>query len=77
MRLGKQQVSPTGLTLWPIEAHPDMSIIWPGPGSGLFLGIRATEAEGNMTRIQHPTANAVYESRLDAGRAARAFAEAA
>jgi hypothetical protein len=75
MRLGAKQVSPTGLTLWPLG--DDLSIVWRGPGSRLLLGINATKPGGSLSLIEHPTANDVYHSREDAARAARAFVEAA
>jgi hypothetical protein len=53
-----------------------MSIIWLGPGGGLFLGFDATVPDGVMTRIEHPTADGQYMTRIEAARAARRFVEA-
>lgn len=73
MDLGRPQTSPTGLVMWPIVGTAEASLIWLGPGSGLFLGINATSPQGIMTAIDHPSANGTYDTRLEAARAARRF----
>lgn len=67
-------VAPTGLTVWRL---PDstLEIMWPGPGSGLYIG-RATTPGGSVVRIQHPTADGVYDNRTSASRAVTAFVKA-
>lgn len=76
MQLGNPVASPTGLVLWPLTGVRGMSIIWLGPGGGLFLGFDATVPDGVMTRIEHPTADGQYMTRIEAARAARRFVEA-
>lgn len=71
--LKRPSVSPTGLTIWPL-ATGALSIVWLGPGSGLFLGFDPTSAEGSMVRIEHRTADGEYATRKEAAKAARAFA---
>jgi hypothetical protein len=75
MRLGSAQRSPTGLMLWPIVGAEGASVIWLGPGAGLFLGLNATDPEGQMVRIEHRTADGTYDTPLEASRAAHAFVE--
>jgi hypothetical protein len=81
MKLASPKRSPTGLTLWPMlpeeaQGGTPMSIVWPGPGSGLYLGIRATEPGGSMVRIEHRTADGQYDTFKQAQKAAHAFAAA-
>lgn len=70
----REQVSPTGLTLFgPLPDTRDWYLMWPGPGARLSLAIRPFEVSGTTTRVDHPTANGVYDNRKDAREAANAF----
>jgi hypothetical protein len=66
---------PTGLTTWgPLPDTGIMHILWPGPGSGLFLVIGQPDTVGvPMTRIEHPSASGSYDSRAEARKAVHAF----
>jgi hypothetical protein len=66
---------PTGLTTWgPLPGTAIMHILWPGPGSGLFLVIGQPEAaDVPMTPIEHPSASGSYDSRAGARKALHAF----
>lgn len=71
-----RQISPTGLTQWSLpnsEPVHAMSLIWPGPGSGLNLGINANVPGGSMSRIEHPSASGTYDTRKDAEAAVQRF----
>lgn len=74
MSLRPSQVGPTGLTLWRIP-DSNLEIIWPGPGAGLSIG-QATTPGGAVTRIEHPAADAAYQTRAEAQRAVDAFLSA-
>lgn len=69
--LPKPQISPTGLTLWPLSDN--QSLIWAGTGSRLYLGLNATKPGGAMIPIEHESANGSYATRKDAAKAALAF----
>jgi hypothetical protein len=66
---------PTGLTTWgPLPGTAIMHILWPGPGSGLFLVIGQPEAaDVPMTRIEHRSASGAYDTRAVARKAVHAF----
>jgi hypothetical protein len=66
---------PTGLTTWgPLPGTGTMHILWPGPGSGLFLVMGQPNAPGSqMTRIEHVSASGSYGTRTEARTAVRAF----
>ncbi len=66
---------PTGLTTWgPLPGTGTMHILWPGPGSGLFLVIGQPDTAGSqMTRIGHASASGSYDTRTGARRAVQAF----
>ena len=70
-KLPRPQVSPTGLTLWPLS--DSQSLIWAGTGSRLYLGLNATKPHGTMIPIEHSSANGSYATRKDAAKAALAF----
>jgi hypothetical protein len=79
-KLARPSVSPTGLTIWPLPSPGDaggrLSLVWPGPGSRLYLGLDATRPGGSLVPIDHPTASGQYATRKDAARAAAAFVAA-
>lgn len=73
----KAQRTPTGLVMWTDGALPDgYSIVWFGRGAGLFMGIHATRPDGQLIRIEHPTADATYETEREAHDAVTAFLRA-
>lgn len=69
----KHRTYPTGMVIWPVPGSDRMSIIWPGPGIGLLLGMDADKPGGSMTPIEHPTASGTYQTRKQATKAAEAF----
>jgi hypothetical protein len=62
----RKLISCTGMTQWPL--YEGQSVIWMGPGSGLYLVFGST-----MTRIEHPTASGQYDTRKSAENAIKAF----
>lgn len=63
--------APTGLCVWSVP-RTDLQIMWPGPGSGLFLG-RPLDVGGAVTRISHRTADGSYDTQRAAAKAVNAF----
>jgi hypothetical protein len=55
---------PTGLTTWgPLPGTGIMHILWPGPGSGLFLVTGQPDTAGvPVTRIEHASASGTYDT---------------
>lgn len=71
----RERSYPTGLTTWgPLPGTAVMHILWPGPGSGLFLVIGQPDTAGvPMTRIEHASASGSYGTRAEARSAVHAF----
>lgn len=74
----RERPYPTGLTVFgPVPGADLTFVMWPGPGSGLFLVIGDPDTtEAGMARIERPSADGTYDTQVAARRAARAFIEA-
>ena len=69
----RERSYPTGLTTWgPLPGTAVMHILWPGPGSGLFLVIGQPDTAGVLMTM-HPSASGSYGTRTEARRAVHAF----
>lgn len=69
---------PTGMVVWgPIPDAPSLSLVWTGPGSRLYLGVKVMDVGGSMVPIEHPAADSSYETEKETKAAAARFLAAA
>lgn len=64
-----------GGAVWSLPDCSRLELMWMGPGSGLYLGT-PREVGGFVTRINHPTADHVYNTMREAQAAVDAFVNA-
>ncbi len=67
--------SPSGAHVWAVSGQR-YQIVWLGPGTRLYLGFDAMTPKGQLSLIEHYTADKRYDTATQARRAALAFLDA-